>query len=229
MKTVIAIDGPAGSGKSTVARILAEKLGFVHADSGAMYRSLTLAVMETAGAGSDPDEFGKIFAGRETDFRSLGVSVTIENGVQVNRISGRNVNDSIRTREVTSRIRFIADSPEARKEVNRLLREFSEVTPLVVDGRDIGTVVFPDTPFKFFLTASPAVRAERRWKELSEKGDPQVSREILEEEIKKRDKEDENRPFGALKKADDAILIDTSGDNANVVSGFLLSHLQIQF
>jgi CMP/dCMP kinase len=229
MNSVIAIDGPAGSGKSTVARIVAEKMGYVHADSGAIYRSITLALMEERGMGESDKEFGEILKSAPVDFTSLGITIDFENDRQVNRIKGVDVNERIRTREVTSRIRYIADSIDARYEVNRLLREFAEKTPLVADGRDIVTVVFPETPFKFFLTASPSVRANRRYNDMVRNGETLIPVELLEKEIEKRDKDDENRPFGALKKADDAILIDTSGDTANVVAGFLLSHLQIQF
>lgn len=227
---VIAIDGPAGSGKSTVSRKIAEHMGAIHADSGAIYRSLTLACMRQFGAGNSVEEFYEIMQkNRPIQYQGLGCSISVENRTQINRIGKENLGEQIRTMEVTRRIRFIADDTEARREVNRQLRNFARISSLVVDGRDIGTVVFPETPYKFFLSASPGVRARRRFDELKGKGETPPALEALESEIEKRDREDENRPEGALRQANDAILIDTSNLEIEDVVTRVLGFLQIRF
>ncbi len=232
----ITLDGPAGSGKSTVAKILADKLGYIHADSGAMYRTVTLALMEKLSPGASHPEFAEKLAGESPDFRELGCAVALVDGKQANLIQGESVGDRIRTPEVTARIRYIADNRAYREAVNELLRDFARQAPLVVDGRDIGTVVFPDAPCKFFLEASARIRAERRLGEFQEKGhlsqdagDQESQLKRLEADIERRDAEDRSRPFGALKQAEDAILIDTSGLDINAVVSQLLSYLQIKF
>lgn len=229
---VIALDGPAGSGKSTVARMLAEKLGYIHADSGAIYRTLTLACVERFGAAASAEAFGQALAGQNL-VGELECAVVLERdadgkGRQSNRIGGTDVGDRIRTPEVTARIRYIADNLACREMVNQLLRDFALQTGLVADGRDIGTEVFPETPFKFFLDASVRVRAERRLAEFTAQGKP-MAIEDLEADIAARDEQDRNRPVGALKAASDAILIDTSLMAANAVLDRVLSHLQIKF
>lgn len=230
MKYVIAIDGPAGSGKSTVSAMVAGDLGFIHADSGAIYRTVTLALIRRLGADNNHVAFGKRLA--DAPFLSteeLQCTIVLKDGIQVNMISGTDVGDEIRTQIVTDRIRYVADSQEYRNSVNRLLRSFGEEASLVVDGRDIGSVVFPESPYKFFLTATPDERARRR---LTEMGVEQINPEIFEEMLSKihiRDREDENRPIGALKQAEDAILIDTSDLTIKDVVARILMHLQKQF
>ncbi|MDH5656123.1 MAG: (d)CMP kinase [Spirochaetia bacterium] len=226
---IISIDGPAGSGKSTIAKQLAQKLGFIHADSGAIYRTLTRALMDQLGPGQDPEDFGKRIGNlSESDIQNLKIEIGIENGIQVNRINGNDAGESIRTPEVTSRIKFIADTMLCREEVNRLLRQFSLKTDLVADGRDIGSVVFPETPYKFFLEASIEIRAERRKKDFIKQGNEIPLAEIIKD-IQKRDEEDRNRPVGALICPKDAILIDTSTMSTEVVLGCLMSEMQLQF
>jgi CMP/dCMP kinase len=227
-KTIIALDGPAGSGKSTVANMLADRLGYIHADSGAMYRTLTLALMECVGPGDQPEEFGERLRNYVYDPGALGVEVALDASRQSNRLRGQDVGDRIRTPEVTARIRYIADSRACREVVNELLRRFARLTPLVADGRDIGTVVFPETPAKFYLDASVNVRALRRLADFQKQG-AQITLESLEREIAARDEQDRNRPFGALAQAPDAILIDTSHLSPNDVVHRILSRLQIQF
>ncbi len=226
---VIALDGPAGAGKSTVARKLAERLNYVHADSGAMYRTVTLALMRQRGPGVDPAAFGQSVARDALSLDELGAGVALVDGLQSNRIQGEDVGAAIRTPEVTARIRFIADNAAYREAVNELLRAFAQQASLVVDGRDIGTVVFPNTPYKFFITASPRVRAQRRYDELAATGQNQVTLAELESQIVSRDSSDESRPIGALRRAHGAILIDTSDLDIDSVVSTLLSHLQIQF
>ncbi len=235
--SVVALDGPAGSGKSTVAGMLAQRLGFIHADSGAIYRTLTLACMEKFGSFESAEAFGRALEAKGLDataLKSLGCTVELDRSgpgsqaKQSNRIAGGDVGERIRTPEVTARIRFLADNLACRELVNQLLRDFSTQTGLVADGRDIGTVVFPETPFKFFLDASVAVRAKRRFEDFQKQARP-VALEDLEADIAARDEQDRNRPVGALRPADDAILIDTSSLDVNAVLSRVLSHLQIQF
>lgn len=223
------MDGPAGSGKSTVAKIVAQRIGFLHADSGAIYRTLTWALMQKCGAGGSPDEFGKMITDAlSRDLSELGIQVVLQEDRQVNLVHGRDTGDAIRMPEVTSRIRYIADNRPCRLHVNKLLQQFALTADLVVDGRDMGTVVFPQASVKFFLEASIRVRAERRMKELESKGRP-VPLSVLEEDIGRRDREDRERPFGALAEAPDAILIDTSSLSLNAVVARILTHLQVQF
>ncbi len=226
---VIALDGPAGSGKSTVADLVAEALGYIHADSGAIYRTLTLAYMERMGAGETAAAFGGLLSGNRPVPSDLGCRVELADGKQKAWIGAVEIGDRIRTREVTERIRYIADDPACRSEVNRLLREFARFSPLVVDGRDIGTVVFPDTPWKFFLEASATVRAGRRRGELTQRGMGTVDITELEAEIIRRDEQDRNREIGALRQAGDAILIDTSELTVEAVVQRVLARLQILF
>lgn len=235
-RKVIALDGPAGSGKSTVAGLLAARLNMIHADSGAMYRTLTLACMERLGAGENPGDFAEKLAAANLDPAGLGVEVRMARGDggaarQANIIGGDDVGGRIRTPEVTARIRYIADSVAFREVVNDLLRSFARQTDVVVDGRDIGTVVFPDTPFKFFLEASVEVRAERRRQDFLDQGKAadEIPLEHLQREIAERDEQDRRRPVGALRQADDAILIDTSSLDVDAVVHRVLSHLQIEF
>ncbi len=227
---IIAMDGPAGSGKSTVAKLVARELGFVHADSGAMYRTVTLALIEKLGAGDTHQEFGEIVSGSQPfTAAALGCKVELVQGTQVNMLHGEDVGEKIRTPFVTERIRYIADNARYRELVNTLLRDFAATTDLVVDGRDIGTVVFPETPYKFYLDASDEVRARRRMEDYRSKGMPLPEMDLLIEEIRIRDQEDRNREAGALKQAQDAIYIDTSILGINDVVTRLLGHLQIQF
>ncbi|MBI3395970.1 MAG: (d)CMP kinase [Spirochaetia bacterium] len=226
---VIALDGPAGSGKSTVAGLVAEKIGFIHADSGAIYRTLTLGFMRRVGEDVPPAEFATAVAPLLVgDLADIGVSAILRNGKQVNLLNGQDPGADIRTAAVTSRIKTIADAPACRHAVNRILREFSASANLVCDGRDMGTVVFPDASAKFFLEASIRVRALRRLKDFEGSGRT-VALEDLEAEIAARDKDDRARPFGALVQAPDAILIDTTPLNLNDVVALILAHLQVHF
>jgi cytidylate kinase len=227
--TVIALDGPAGSGKSTIARKLAERIGFIHADSGAIYRSLTYGLMKKSGSGKTAEIFGEwVKKIPPEDIENLDVDIVLENGIQVNRVSGKDVGNEIRTPDVTSRIRYIADTIACREKVNRLLRKFASTTDLVIDGRDIGSVVFPETPYKFFLEASVEIRAERRKMDFTRQGRNLPLEDIIND-IRKRDEEDRNRPVGALVCSGDAILIDTSSMTPDDVLGCLMSDMQIQF
>ncbi len=228
--TVVAIDGPAGSGKSTVAYLLAEKLGFVHLDSGAVYRTLTLAWMRYLGAGESAKEFSLLFSHRikETKILPQLHSVRLKGGMQYNYIGNEEIGEEIRTSEVASRIGYIADHLPCRHQVNDGLRALADGSNMVVEGRDIGTEVFPYTAFKFFLDAKADVRARRRFQQLQGLGES-PSLQQLTEEIKQRDEKDRHRPVGALKRATEAILVDTSDIEANSAVNVVLSHLQVMF
>lgn len=226
--SVITFDGPAGSGKSTLAGLLAERIGYIHADSGAIYRTLTLFAMETISPGSSHEEFGELFQKRKDELDFSPIQTALQNGKQCNLIAGRDVGDAIRSVDVTRRIRYIADDFRCRNTVNSLLRLFSEETNLVADGRDMGTVVFPETPFKFFIEASVEIRAERRQEDFRRQGKEIPLSELITE-IERRDEEDRNRTYGALRKPDDAILIDTSAVGINDALGRIMGILQIRF
>lgn len=222
---IITLDGPAGSGKSTIARRLAAHLGLAYADSGAIYRTFTLALMKKLGPGESPEDFGKRIDQTTVDPASLAVSIQTEASVQRNRIAGEDQLDSIRTPDVTARIRYIADRREFRAAVNALL---SGMKGLVADGRDMGSVVFPHAPFKYYLEASVDVRALRRHKEQQDRGFNE-DLDAIRAAILKRDNEDKNRAFGALVRTDDMILIDTGPLDPDGVLRRILNSLQIQF
>ena len=203
MKTVqVAIDGPAGAGKSTISKQLAAQLGFVYIATGAMYRAAALFCLE-----------------RKINIRE-DVSAVLEvldeitiNLQQTDRLhiflNGRDVTDEIRTNEVSMGASNIALIPQVRLKLVDLQREIASKQSVVMDGRDIGTYVLPNATVKIFLTASPEVRAKRRHLELIEKGTPCDYEKVLEE-LKARDKNDSERAFAPLKQAEDAILLDTS-------------------
>jgi cytidylate kinase len=190
---VIAIDGPAGAGKSSVARKLAARLGFTYLDSGAMYRCVALTCLEW---GADPEQSGEATSTAE----SIGIS--FEDGDVL--IDGVDVSEEIRSPEVTEAASKVAVHPGVREAMVIEQRRMIATGRYVAEGRDIGTVVSPDSPLKVFLTARPEVRAERRAEETG--GDP---REILVAQLE-RDRRDTEREHGALKTADDAVEIDTS-------------------
>ena len=201
-KINVAIDGPAGSGKSTIAKLLARDYKILYLDTGAMYRACALKALQS---GVDvQNEFAV-----EELFRSLSLEVKYENGTQKTFLDGADVSDRIRAPEISMAASTVSRYPFVRLKMAEKQREIASGMSCVLDGRDIGTFVLPSADFKFFLTASPDVRAERRKKELEEKGYT-VDFEALKEEIVARDRQDMNREIAPLKQADDAILIDTS-------------------
>jgi len=200
---IITIDGPSGGGKSTVARIVAQKLGLRYLDTGAMYRAVTLHCMRAAIRLEDSRLVAE--TGPSADLR---FEVNPSSPIQV-FLSGDDVSDAIRTQEVTRNIHFVADVKEVRDFLGRLQHVFAGDDGVVTEGRDQGSVVFPDADLKIYLYASPEVRAERRTRELKERGF-EVDYDQVLEEISRRDYLDMAREIGALRKAPDAIELDTS-------------------
>ncbi len=213
---IVTIDGPAGSGKSTVARLLAEKLGATFLDTGAMYRAVTLAAMKAGLDMNLEDNLVKVM--NETDFRFSAAA-----GRMQVRIDNEDVTEQIRSPEVTANARFAAAAPKVRAALVDMQRQFAaEHETTVTEGRDQGTVAFPDAHVKFYLTADAAERAARRHAELQEKGNPQTIEQI-QEAIEKRDKSDRSRSVGPMKPADDAIIVDTTRLTIDQVVDNLLS------
>ncbi len=201
-KLVIAIDGPAGSGKSTTARLLAQRLGYVYLDTGAMYRAFTLKVLRKGLDIHDEEALARL--ARETEIRlepsPQGVSVFLD---------GEDVTDKIRTPQIDRAISVVSQVKGVRERMVDLQREMGRQGGIVAEGRDIGTVVFPNADVKVFLVASPEARAERRLKDLKAQGIRLSKAEVLAD-ILRRDKLDSTRAVSPLRKADDAFELDTS-------------------
>ncbi len=198
----IAIDGPAGAGKSTIAKKVAAEKSYIYVDTGAMYRAMALFLLRN---GIDPDDAAAISAVcHEPD-----ITIEYREGVQVVLLNGENVNDSLRTPQVSDMASRSSVNPDVRDKLLELQRELARKQNVVMDGRDIGTVVLPNAQVKIFLTASVEVRAKRRYLELVQKG-MEAELSDITEQIKERDYRDMNRPVAPLKQADDAILVDTS-------------------
>lgn len=199
----VAIDGPAGAGKSTIAKMVAKKLGFTYVDTGSMYRAMALACIREGLKASDEAEVCKVCEG-------LDVSLEYdENGAQQVILNGENVNAYIRTEEVGNMTSAIAVYGPVREKLVELQRKLGTKYDVIMDGRDIGTCVLKDAPVKIYLTASSRTRAERRYKELTEKG-VECNLDDIEKDIIDRDYRDMNREISPLKQADDAILVDSS-------------------
>lgn len=199
MRRVITIDGPAGAGKSTVARQLAERLGWRLLDTGAMYRAATLAALR-AGTRLEDDAALGILAAR--------LSIRLPHGAVL--LDGEDVSTLIRTVEVTRASRYLADSPSVRRQLVAWQRQFAAENNVVAEGRDQGTVVFPDAFRKFFLTASLEERARRRFAEFEAKG-ADVALEAVQRDLEERDARDAARAIAPMKPAPDASVIDTTG------------------
>lgn len=214
----IALDGPAGSGKSTVAKLIASKLDILSLDTGAMYRAAALKCIRE---GVDYAEKSQV----ERVLENIDLKVEYSGGRQLTMLDGEDVSDKIRTPQVSMLASYVSAYPSVRAKMVELQRRIAARVPCVLDGRDIGTNVLPDCPFKFFLTASPEIRAERRYREDKAKGSPQTYENILEE-INERDRQDANRAVAPLKRADDATVIDTSHMSAEEVAQFICKKIQ---
>ena len=213
MIELIAIDGPVGVGKSSVAGMLAERFGWQHLDTGAMYRAVALKVIQRNASPDDEEACAEIARGMHLEFRPSpeGQRVVLD---------GEEVTEAIRSREVTEAVSSVADLIEVRKELNRRQKELGEAVPSVAEGRDMGSVVFPQARWKFYLDADPMERARRRGDQLAAEGNA-VDEEELLKAIGERDRRDRERPLGALRIADDAIIVDTTGMNLERVVSLL--------
>ena len=202
---IVAIDGPAGAGKSTVTRRLAHRLGLLYLDTGAMYRAVTWLVMESGIAISDDEAIANLL-------QDLDLKLTSPNGAElptVVQLNGREITNAIRTPEVTAQVSAIAARSEVREKLVEMQQQWGKTGGLIAEGRDIGTNVFPNAELKIFLTASVAERARRRWQDLQNQGRDDIDLKQLEQDIRQRDEQDSNRSIAPLKKADDAIEIIT--------------------
>ena len=200
----VAIDGPSGAGKSTIARAAAKRFGFIYVDTGAIYRTVAYAVHLAGKRCTDADAVRALLP-------TLSISMDYDSsGVQRMLLDGADVSDAIRTPENSIRTSQVSAMPEVRAFLMDMQREQAKRHNVVMDGRDIGTVVLPDASLKIFLTASAECRAERRFRELMEKGVETSYEEVLRD-IEKRDWNDTHRDAAPLRQAPDAVLVDTSG------------------
>lgn len=204
METIfsVAIDGPAGAGKSTIAKAAAKALGFVYLDTGAIYRTVAWHITMLGIGPKDTDHVPALLDDANIEIKFL------EDGQHM-LINGKDVTGEIRTPEIGACAAQVATQPSVRTFLLDLQRDLAKTHSIIMDGRDIGTVVLPNASLKIYLTASPEVRARRRYEEYLEKGQPAVYEEVLEDQ-KKRDHEDMNRKIAPLKQAKDAVLMDTT-------------------
>jgi len=219
---VIAIDGPAGSGKSTIAKLLAKRMNIQYIDSGAIYRSLTLHRIKKSHQKSEQDLETLAISFEKNPER---LKILYKDHTQVMLLDGDDISEEIRTPEVTRQIKFIANHPRCRDFVNQKIRKIAHNYSVVIDGRDIGTVVFPETDYKFYLDANPETRAQRRAQDLNipVEGD---SFQALLAEIIERDQSDMARKIAPLQRHPEAILVDTSHLSVNEVLKELEYHVQ---
>ncbi len=200
---IIAIDGPAGAGKSTVARCLAKKLCFIYLDTGAMYRALTLKALDQGIDFKDSRAISKMCEGTLLD-----ISNNTDGTIKV-MLDEDDVSEAIRSPRITQHVSDLAKIKQVREQMLQLQRKLGLAHDSVIDGRDIGTVVFPDADKKFYIDAQFLQRVERRFKELIESG-KKITREAVEADLKNRDCIDSTRSFAPLKQADDAVYVDTT-------------------
>lgn len=209
----IAIDGPAGSGKSTIAKALAKELDIDYIDTGAMYRAFGYKIREKGIDMHNPTELRELLDSTDIDF---------DHGKTL--LDGTDVSGLIRTPEVSMLASDCSAIAEVRQKLVKLQQAMGETKSVVMDGRDIGTVVFPKAQYKFFLTASSEERARRRFAELTAKGEKTTFEEVLEDMVK-RDTQDTTRKVTPLRKADDALEVDTTSMNIEQVTDFILSRI----
>ncbi len=212
----VAIDGPSGAGKSTLARTVAEKLQFVYVDTGAIYRSIGWYALHNGVATDDADAVAALLEG-------LNIEIQYgEDGLQHMLVNGKDVTAEIRRPEVSAAASKVAAIPAVRSYLLEMQRALARTHNVIMDGRDIGTVVLPDAKCKIFLTASAETRAQRRCKELEERGTPQDYAAVLED-MRRRDELDCSRAVAPLKQAEDAVLLDTSELNFEESAAALLA------
>lgn len=198
----VAIDGPAGAGKSTIAKEISRRMGCHYVDTGAMYRAMALYIVKSGICMNDARAISE-------KCQDADITVTYEDGAQIVWLNGENVNGQIRTQAVGDMASVTSVNHDVRKKLVELQQKLASTTDIIMDGRDIGTCVLPNATAKIYLTASVEVRAKRRYDELIAKGE-KADLEKVAEEIKIRDERDMNREISPLKQADDAVLVDTS-------------------
>ena len=211
----IAIDGPAGAGKSTIAKNVAKELSFIYVDTGAMYRAMALYLHRNGISADDPEKIAAGCGGAD-------ISIEYRDGEQVVLLAGENVNAWLRTEEVSAMASKSSAVPRVRERLLQLQQELAATQNVVMDGRDIGTVVLPDAQVKIYLTASVEVRAKRRYLEQKAKGE-KVDLKEIEAEIAERDHRDMTREVAPLKLADDAVLVDSSDMTIDEVAPRILA------
>lgn len=211
---VIAVDGPAGAGKSTIAKIVADKLNINYIDTGAMYRAITYKVLQNDIDVNNEDQIIEIAKNSDIDFKDNNIY-----------LDGKILKEEIRTPEVSNNVSNIAQIKEVRYLMVDVQREIGNKNSVILDGRDIGSYVFPNADYKFFLVASPEERGERRYKELIKKGYDTSLEEVIKDVIR-RDEIDSNREFAPLVKASDAIEIDTTGKSIDEVVESVISKIR---
>lgn len=205
MSFIVAIDGPAGVGKGTIAKRVADDLGLITIDTGATYRSVTVAILENNIKLEELDKIAELL-------KNIKIELILEGKNQKVFLNGEDVTTKIREDEVNNLVSKVSSIKEVRAEMVNLQRKLAEGKNVIMEGRDIGTVVFPKANIKIFLDASLEERAMRRYKQNQETGiDKELSYDEVYESIKNRDYNDRNKPIGALKQAEDAILVDTTG------------------
>ena len=198
----IAIDGPAGAGKSTIARRVAKELSFIYVDTGAMYRAMALYLLRREVNRDDTEQIGNICQDAE-------ISIEYQNGEQIVLLNGENVNSYLRTEEVGNMASVSSAVPRVREKLLSLQRKLARDMNVVMDGRDIGTTILPEADVKIYLTASSLTRAKRRYLELQEKGTV-CNLDEIQKDIEERDQRDMNREISPLRQAEDAVLVDSS-------------------
>ncbi|MEQ8153405.1 MAG: (d)CMP kinase [Clostridiaceae bacterium] len=213
MRISVAIDGPAGAGKSTIAKIIAKKLNLMYINTGAMYRAVAMEAMEKNISYNDIDKLNSLIDGMEMHFEKDNLI-----------LNGTDIQEQLSSLKVSNNVSNYAQVPEVRERLVKLQRDMSKKYDVIMDGRDIGTVVLKDAPYKFFLTASAAERAQRRHEELKAKGMEVDFNEILKD-MERRDFIDSNRKTDPLKKAENAIEIDTTGLNIDQVVNKILDYI----
>ena len=212
----VAIDGPAGAGKSTIAKLVAKEKGYIYVDTGAMYRALAIHFLKKGIAPENTEDV--IEACSDAD-----VSIRYEDGAQQVYLNGENVTGMLRTEEVGNMASKTSAVPEVREKLLELQRTLAKENDVIMDGRDIGTNILPDADVKIYLTASVETRARRRYDELKEKGED-CDFDQIAQDIKERDERDMNRETAPLKKAEDAILVDSSYMTIPEVVSEICSH-----
>jgi cytidylate kinase len=215
-RLTIAMDGPAGSGKSTIAQCIAEKLDYLYLNSGSMYRAMTLLSIREGEDSTNVPMLTKLAKSCRIDF--------LDNG-RTTLLNGEDVSDSLRTPEIDRAIVDIARIPEVRHEMVKQQRRIGEKGGIIVEGRDVTTIVFPDADLKFYISATVEERATRRFAEQKTKGIETTLAQV-EKEIRERDQTDESREHSPLRTAEDAVIVDTTSMTINQAVNFVLNHVE---